>query len=101
MKLLDAMKAVELFRSWPPDVQEACFELTDDTKTVEAGKVLVAKQCRSSPRKWTPQELHVVGDFVARHGATRVAWEGASKALGNRTWCACRDAYYQHLKGKM
>jgi len=105
MKLLDAMKAVELFRSWPPDVQEACFELIDDTKTAEDGKVVIAKHCRFTPSvgrmRWTKQDLHVVADFVARYGQTEQAYQGAAKALGNRTASGCKNVFHKLVKGKM
>jgi hypothetical protein len=98
MKPAEAMKIVEMFFTLPYEWQEYCFEKMD-------AKVADEKHCRFTPTvgrmRWTKQDLHVVADFVARYGQTEQAYEGAAKALGNRTSSGCKNVFHKLVKGKM
>ena len=97
MKLLDAMKAVELFRSWPPDVQEACFELIgsgDNSEKKCMRKMVVARN------KWSRDEKRTLSEIMDKHGPTEEGFRFAVSALPGRNEGACRAAYQRYVKGK-
>jgi len=97
MKLLDAMKAVELFRSWPPDVQEACFELIGDPEFIGVAKKFASSEKRRRNPAWSKQEINIVGDMVASMGPTPEAFSKAAQVLGSRTADGCRWAYRRYI----